>query len=125
MFVAASFGYLIPARLLAQFNSLCALNVHPSLLPKYRGAAPIQWAIINGDKSTGVSVQELSVGKFDRGGILGSATVDIPPHSTFTTLEPILANKGASLLLSLLSDMPIKEASTCVALRVCSHVHPL
>ena len=88
------------------FSPLNTLNVHPSLLPKYRGAAPIQHAIMNGDESTGVSVQELSVGKFDHGRILGSKPVDIPPGSTFSTLEPILADEGASLLVSVLSNLP-------------------
>lgn len=51
------------------------MNVHPSLLPKYRGAAPIQWSIINGDTITGVSIQELSRGTFDQGRLLGSKEV--------------------------------------------------
>lgn len=52
-----------------------ALNLHPSLLPKYRGAAPIQRALANGDTETGVTLQELSREKFDRGRILKQTTV--------------------------------------------------
>lgn len=69
--LTASFGYLIPSALLDKFLPLNTLNVHPSLLPRYRGAAPIQYTVINGDCEMGVSVQELSKGKFDRGRLLG------------------------------------------------------
>lgn len=75
MLLTASYGHLIPTALLSLFDPSNALNVHPSLLPKYRGAAPIQWAIINGDGETGVTVQELSKGLFDRGRILGQRRV--------------------------------------------------
>lgn len=81
------------------------------MLPKYRGAAPIQWAIINGDTSTGVSIQELSVGKFDRGRLLASQVVDIPPASTFHSLQPILATVGAELLVKTLTSFPEAQVS--------------
>jgi len=72
--VTASFGHIIPNSFLGQFEPSKRLNVHPSLLPKYRGAAPIQWTIANGDTSTGVSVQRLvEKGKgIDGGDIVGS-----------------------------------------------------
>jgi methionyl-tRNA formyltransferase len=57
--VTASFGHIIPNSFLGHFEPTKRLNVHPSLLPKYRGAAPIQWTIANGDTTTGVSVQRL------------------------------------------------------------------
>lgn len=66
---------MIPSTILDLFEPQNALNIHPSVLPKYRGAAPIQWALINGDRETGVSVQELSKGKFDRGRLLGQRAV--------------------------------------------------
>ncbi len=69
--LTASFGYMIPSSLLDRFLPLNTLNVHPSLLPRYRGASPIQYTVINGDREMGVSVQELSKGKFDRGRLLG------------------------------------------------------
>lgn len=66
--VAVSFGKLIPAKLI---NSVpLALNVHPSLLPRYKGASPIQHALLNGDKSTGVTIQTLHPSKFDQGAIV-------------------------------------------------------
>lgn len=73
--LTASFGHLIPTSLLSLFPLLNTLNVHPSLLPLYRGAAPIQWALANGEGMTGVSVQELSRGKFDQGRLLGQREV--------------------------------------------------
>lgn len=131
--VTASFGHLIPDSLLSRFEPLNTLNVHPSLLPQYRGAAPIQWTIINGDSLTGVTVQELSRGRFDRGRILAqdeyvsaysgssrkSAKVRnsqrIPPESlesvTFRSLEVTLGERGANLLLSVLRDFRTAQAS--------------
>ena len=76
LLVTASFGHLIPRDMLAQFGSpSLTLNLHPSLLPQLRGAAPIQWAIARQLATTGVSVQQLSVDAFDRGAILGQETV--------------------------------------------------
>ena len=60
----------MPTRVLDHFAPKNAINVHPSLLPKYRGAAPIQWTIINGEQETGVTIQTLSKDKFDHGDIL-------------------------------------------------------
>lgn len=72
--MTASFGHIIPNSFLANFVPTRRLNVHPSLLPKYRGAAPVQWTIVNGDRETGVSVQRLvEKGKgIDGGDIVGS-----------------------------------------------------
>ncbi|GAA5840732.1 hypothetical protein JCM11251_001686 [Rhodosporidiobolus azoricus] len=107
LLLTASFGHLIPSSLLSHFRPLNALNVHPSLLPKYRGASPIQYGIINGDSDDGgagmgVSVQELSRGKFDQGRILGQTPVAVPSDSSFHELEPILARAGGDLLVSIL-----------------------
>jgi methionyl-tRNA formyltransferase len=57
--VTASFGHIIPNSFFGRFEADKRLNVHPSLLPRYRGAAPIQWTIANGGSTTGVSVQRL------------------------------------------------------------------
>lgn len=67
--VVVSFGYFIPPHIISSFK-YGAVNVHPSLLPKYRGAAPIQHAIMYGDEETGVSIQELDDREFDAGRIL-------------------------------------------------------
>lgn len=83
LLLTASFGHIIPTQLLSPFAH--ALNVHPSLLPKYRGAAPVQWAIANGDTSTGVSVQTVGAREVgvDSGAILGAVgnVVSAPPQS--------------------------------------------
>ena len=72
--VTASFGHIIPNSFLGHFGHDKRLNVHPSSLPRYRGAAPLQWSIANGDTSTGVSVQRLvEIGRgIDGGDIVGA-----------------------------------------------------
>ncbi|GAA6015408.1 hypothetical protein JCM10207_008976 [Rhodosporidiobolus poonsookiae] len=115
LLLTASFGHLIPSALLSLFRPLNALNVHPSLLPKWRGAAPIQHGIMSGEADEaggmGVTVQELSRGRFDQGRILGQQVVDVPPDADFLTLEPILARAGGNLLASLLLDLSSAQAS--------------
>ncbi|GAA5821477.1 hypothetical protein JCM3770_000919 [Rhodotorula araucariae] len=116
LLLTASFGHLIPNPLLSLFLPLNALNVHPSLLPRWRGAAPIQRGIIAGDADgltshpMGVTVQELSRGRFDRGRILAQRAVDVPPHADFPTLEPLLARAGGDLLVSVLGTLDAHQA---------------
>lgn len=105
LLVTASFGHLIPNAILDHFAPLNTLNVHPSLLPKYRGAAPIQWCIANGDKETGVSIQTLSRDKFDYGRILAQTKMQVEEEITYSDLEERLASKGAALLLSTLKNL--------------------
>ncbi|MBW2219066.1 MAG: methionyl-tRNA formyltransferase, partial [Deltaproteobacteria bacterium] len=78
-----------------------AINIHPSLLPKYRGPAPIQHALINNEKETGVTIMMLDSG-LDTGDILMSQTTAISPDDTSETLHDILSKKGAKLLVSTL-----------------------
>ncbi|GAA5882723.1 hypothetical protein JCM3774_004533 [Rhodotorula dairenensis] len=105
LLLTASFGHLIPTSLLTRFEPLNALNVHPSLLPRWRGAAPIQWSILTGDVDGGVTVQELSRDRFDRGRILAQSPSRIPPDADFPTLERSLARHGGDLLVSTLRDL--------------------
>ncbi|SCV74325.1 BQ2448_6757 [Microbotryum intermedium] len=121
LLLTASFGHLIPSSLLSLFPPLNTLNVHPSLLPHYRGAAPIQWAIVKGEQRTGVTVQELSRGRFDRGRILGQREVRMTPDAKFKTLEPILAKKGANLLVEVLRDLENAQANAIPQTGVVSH----
>ncbi|KAF8761599.1 Formyltransferase [Rhizoctonia solani] len=101
--VTASFGRRIPSSCLDIFHRGRKLNVHPSLLPKYRGAAPIQHALLDGVDTTGVSVIEMEDGKgFDFGDIWGQRTMDIPMGSTYMSLEPKLAKMGGQLLVEIL-----------------------
>lgn len=81
-----------------------AVNVHASLLPKYRGAAPIQWAIANGEVRTGVTTMQLDRG-MDTGPILLQKECAIEPDDTTATLEPRLAALGASLLIETLEGL--------------------
>ncbi len=81
-----------------------AVNVHASLLPRYRGAAPIQWAIANGEIETGVTTMQLDRG-MDTGPVLLQKACVIEPEDTTATLEPRLAALGASLLVDTLAGL--------------------
>ena len=72
----ASFGYFVPQRIIDQFP-LGMLNVHPSLLPQYRGASPLQQAILNGDSSTGVSIIDVDPNAIDHGMIVHRAPLQV------------------------------------------------
>src|SRR5205814_8960205 len=82
---------------------LGCLNVHTSLLPRYRGAAPIQWAIINGDSETGVTIMKMDPG-MDTGDILTQEKTPIEPHDNAETLHDRLAKIGAELLVRTIPD---------------------
>lgn len=104
--IVVSFGYLIPTRLIRHF-ALGTLNVHPSLLPLYRGAAPIQHAILNGDRETGVSIIGLSEGKFDSGRIYKQTRTPIAANGeTFEVLHDRLAEQGARNLEDVVANFP-------------------
>ncbi|HUV64466.1 MAG TPA: methionyl-tRNA formyltransferase [Sedimentisphaerales bacterium] len=81
-----------------------AINVHASLLPKYRGAAPINWAIINGESQTGISIITLAE-KMDAGLVLGQSRTDIGPDETAGQLHDRLAELGAPLLLKTIDQI--------------------
>jgi methionyl-tRNA formyltransferase len=98
--VVACYGQFLKRNLLG-VPRLATMNVHPSLLPKYRGASPIQWALANGDQETGVSVLHVTP-KMDAGDILAQERVPIAPEDTYCTLEPRLATLGAKLLVRVL-----------------------
>ncbi len=93
----AAFAALVPRNLL-DLAPLGVLNVHPSLLPRWRGASPIQAALLAGDDVTGVTIIRL-VAALDAGPILKQARVPIAPEDDYLTLEPRLAALGARLLL--------------------------
>ncbi|WPK23424.1 hypothetical protein PUMCH_000664 [Australozyma saopauloensis] len=102
--VAVSFGKLIPGSFLSSLR-YGGLNVHPSLLPKFSGSSPIQYALMKDCKSTGVTVQTLHPTKFDHGDILRqSSAIEIGPHEPFSELRDRLAVVGADLLQSVLDS---------------------
>ena len=103
LMVTAAFGQLLSAENLAAARLGC-INVHGSLLPKYRGAAPIQWAIINGEKRTGITTMFTDIG-MDTGDILLTDEVDILPDETAGELYDRLAAVGASTLSRTLSAL--------------------
>lgn len=99
--VVAAFGQILPKALLETPSSGWALNVHASLLPKYRGAAPIQHAIFNGETETGVTIMQMEP-TLDTGPILLQRSEPILPDDDTGTLERRLSSLGAELLLETL-----------------------
>jgi methionyl-tRNA formyltransferase len=101
--VVVAYGQIIPAAViyLPRFHSL---NVHFSLLPKCRGAAPVQWTILNGEKESGITIIELNE-KMDEGDVLAQIRTDIAPRETAAGLEARLAVMGADLLLQTLGEI--------------------
>lgn len=107
--VVADFGLIIPKKTLDIFP-LGLINIHPSLLPKYRGPTPVQNAILNGDDETGVSIIKLD--KYvDHGPIISQVTEKIMPDDTAKSLYERLFEKGASLLLETLTDYAASKIS--------------
>lgn len=104
IFVTASYGKILPKALLDM--KLC-INVHPSMLPKYRGATPIQTALLNGDKKTGVTIMKTDVG-MDDGDIILQKEVEILGEDDYNSLMPKLADVGAKLLLQALEEIENK-----------------
>ncbi|WFD31227.1 methionyl-tRNA formyltransferase [Malassezia sp. CBS 17886] len=111
MLITASFGHRIPTWLLEKFSTRSlTLNVHPSLLPELRGAAPIQWAIAQERSETGVTVQQLHPTHFDRGMVLAQERVAVPDRPTYFSLMPALAERGAELLLDTIANLCARHA---------------
>src|SRR5438045_525810 len=100
--VVAAYGQILPTAILELPRFGC-LNVHTSLLPKYRGAAPIQWAILNGEAETGVTIMKMDAG-LDTGDIVTQAATRINPEDNSETLHNRLAGMGAESLVRMLPD---------------------
>ncbi len=99
--VVAAFGQILPQSILDMPKYGC-INVHASLLPKYRGAAPIQWSILNGDTVTGVTIQQMDIG-IDTGDILAKREVEISQEETGGSLFDKLAIVGAELCVEVMN----------------------
>jgi methionyl-tRNA formyltransferase len=97
LIAVAAYGRILPQSILDLPRFGC-LNVHTSLLPKYRGAAPIQWAILNGDAETGVTIMKINAG-LDAGDIVSQERTPIHPEDNAQTLHDRLAAMGAALLV--------------------------
>jgi len=105
LIVVVAFGQILPESVLKIPKYGC-INVHASLLPKYRGAGPIQWAIIQGDRETGVSTMQMDVG-MDTGPVLLKRTIPIGADDTAASLSPKLAELGARLLLETMALLKV------------------
>jgi len=97
LITVAAYGKILPGALL-HLPRLGTINVHGSLLPKYRGAAPIQWAVINGDTETGITIMQMDEG-MDTGDILLQEAIDITDEDTAGTMFEKLARLGGPLLV--------------------------
>ena len=106
--VVAAYGQILPKELLDIPRYGC-INVHTSLLPKYRGAAPIQYAIINGDEETGVTIMYMDV-SLDTGDIILQKKIEIEDDETAGSLHDKLARLGAQALIEALDDIKVGKA---------------
>lgn len=107
--IVAAFGQLIPKSILEMKPHGC-INVHGSLLPKYRGAAPIQWAVIDGEPESGITIMQMDAG-LDTGDMLLKAVVPLEPKETGGSLFEKLSARGASLCVEALEKL---EAGTLI-----------
>jgi len=114
LLITASFGRILSSPLLQLFGPTRRLNVHPSLLPSYRGPAPIQHTLLRGEPETGVCVIELMERRMgiDAGAIWGCKKLPIPDEITFPQLRDILAREGGKLLVSVLRDLLAGRATS-------------
>ncbi|MFA7716133.1 methionyl-tRNA formyltransferase [Lactobacillus acidophilus] len=103
LIVTAAYGRFLPTKFLKSVN-IAAVNVHGSLLPKYRGGAPIQYSLINGDKETGITIMEM-VKKMDAGDIYAQEAIKIEPEDNAGTLFSKLSILGRDLLLKTLPSI--------------------
>ena len=110
LIVVAAFGQFLSQEILSMPKYGC-INVHASLLPKYRGAAPIQYAIIKGEHESGVTIMQMDIG-MDTGAMLDKVVVPIGANTTMGELHDELKVKGAELLLTVIEKI---EAGTVVA----------
>ncbi|WP_022853066.1 methionyl-tRNA formyltransferase [Thermodesulfatator atlanticus] len=99
--VVAAYGKILPSEVLTIPRYVC-INVHASLLPKFRGAAPINWAIIAGEKETGITIMQMDEG-MDTGDILLMESLPISPEDTAGTLHDKLSALGAKLIVRALN----------------------
>ncbi len=101
--VVIAFGQIVPAEILHMKKYGC-INVHGSLLPRYRGAAPVQWAVINGEEESGVTIMQMDEG-LDTGDMLLQGTVKLDPKETGGSLFEKIAELGATLCVEALAKL--------------------
>lgn len=109
LIVVAAFGQFLSKEILELPKYGC-INVHASLLPKYRGAAPIQYAIIKGEKESGVTIMQMDIG-MDTGAMLDKVVVPIEENTTMGELHDALREQGAALLLQVIDKIAAGTAA--------------
>lgn len=107
--VVIAFGQILPKEIL-QMTPYGCINVHASLLPKYRGAAPIQWAVIDGEKVSGVTTMQMNEG-LDTGDMILKTEIPLDPKETGGSLHDKLAEAGAKLCVETLKCLEDKTAT--------------
>ncbi len=110
LFAVVAYGKLLP-RAVLDIPPLGCVNVHGSLLPKYRGAAPIQWTVLNGEKEGGVTTMYLEEG-MDSGSVIRSAALPLEPYESFGSLYARLMDLGAGLLVQTLGQIEAGDRSS-------------
>ena len=103
LIVVAAYGRILPQEILDLPPKGC-INVHSSLLPRYRGAAPIHWAVVNGDAETGVTIMKVAP-ELDAGDVLGQIATPIDPEETVETVHDRLARLGGELLVQVVEKI--------------------
>lgn len=103
LIAVAAYGRILPVDIL-EYPVYGCINVHSSLLPKYRGSAPIHWAILNGDKESGVTIMHMAKA-MDAGDIIAQAVTPIDPNETVENLHDRLAQMGAALLVEVVEQI--------------------
>lgn len=103
LFIVVAYGKIISQKIL-DIPKLGSLNIHYSLLPKYRGASPVEYAILNGDKETGVAIQEMKY-KLDSGPLLALEKTEIFPDEKTPELRKRLIKQGGELLVKILPEI--------------------
>ena len=130
LLVVVAYGLLLPRSLL---EAIPALNVHASLLPRWRGAAPIEHALLAGDASTGISIMRV-VEALDSGPVLSQQSIDIHPDSTSSSLRAQLARLGSTMLVATLQQLaaghqpderPQQDSEACYAPKISKAMYEL
>lgn len=103
LIAVAAYGRILPVDIL-EYPAYGCINVHSSLLPKYRGSAPIHWAILNGDEESGVTIMHMAKA-MDAGDIIAQSATPIDPNETVETLHDRLAQMGAALLVEVVDQI--------------------
>lgn len=109
LIAVAAYGRILPVDIL-DYPAYGCINVHSSLLPKYRGSAPIHWAILNGEQESGVTIMHMAK-EMDAGDIIDQAVTPIDPNETVETLHDRLAQMGAQLLVQVVERIKAGTAT--------------